>query len=785
MTPGFRAVTLLTLATIGAGVAQIVSLFLRDEPYPLSALSLALLLIAGGAALLWFIARNVRRGVASDEAAARAPLADWLIAIAFAAFAALVVATGVSFAARLALLPGARGGDPLPAMLAGTCLIGLGSVATAALTGAFWTWLYARGNPRRGGSGAALSLLGAIPYVAFALVVRALVCKPVAFLAAGRFLALRPDDRLAYDSMLGAAPGLLAASLALGLAVGRGLWAWLERVRAAEEASESFLAATVRGERPWEIVLRHGVWLRRRRELGALLLSGMAAAALIDVLSNALIDSFRGAGFPPYPSLGAALFLRGLGDDGAPAPFPLNWSVAHVVIIVAALLLVLAQALPLRARRISLSDMTLRVNRTTIARGVPGAFALAARPAAQWVLGESGAGKSMLLSAWREQLPDAVLVPQDPDDALPASLSAADLARLGGERFSKAVSDLLGRFDDPRLQRRLADPFTPVAAFSRGERQRLLLAMALARARLDPKTTLLLDEPTSAQDAQRAHALVEALRELLDSRGEGGLVITSHDAERIDAMLRDQDQLVWLSGGAASSMQVAEKSGSAGVSRYLLAVERLLEAREAEGAVALPIGQGLRVLPAALDIGERRHTISPEARLRAGELTVLSGPSGSGKTTLLRAICRAAPAHVGYVAQDTARAYPAQMPVAEMLAADREPLRHWFGGELSDGALRRSIGALSEGERQRVVLASEVLRLEKLPGLRVLLLDEPFGALDPPAHLRLMDALLGWLRGAPQRAAVLVSHSPLVDLGLARASGVPAVEWIIEGEAEA
>ena len=34
------------------------------------------------------------------------------------------------------------------------------------------------------------------------------------------------------------------------------------------------------------------------------------AAGLIDVLSNALIDSFRGAGFPPYPSLGAALFLR-------------------------------------------------------------------------------------------------------------------------------------------------------------------------------------------------------------------------------------------------------------------------------------------------------------------------------------------------------------------------------------------------------------------------------------------------------------------------------------------
>jgi ABC-type nitrate/sulfonate/bicarbonate transport system ATPase subunit len=74
-----------------------------------------------------------------------------------------------------------------------------------------------------------------------------------------------------------------------------------------------------------------------------------------------------------------------------------------------------------------------------------------------------------------------------------------------------------------------------------------------------------------------------------------------------------------------------------------------------------------------------------------------------------------------------------------------------------------------------------VLRLERsTPGkLRLLLLDEPFGALDPAAHLRLMDALLRWLRDSDGRAAVLVSHSPRVDLGLAGAAGVPAVEWTL------
>src|SRR5207249_4834152 len=84
--------------------------------------------------------------------------------------------------------------------------------------GALWTLLYARRlESALRICGAALSFAGAVPYVAFALVVRALVCSPVAMLAAGQWLALRPEDQLAYRSLLGAAPGLLAASAAGGL----------------------------------------------------------------------------------------------------------------------------------------------------------------------------------------------------------------------------------------------------------------------------------------------------------------------------------------------------------------------------------------------------------------------------------------------------------------------------------------------------------------------------------------------------------------------------------------
>jgi ABC-type nitrate/sulfonate/bicarbonate transport system ATPase subunit len=74
------------------------------------------------------------------------------------------------------------------------------------------------------------------------------------------------------------------------------------------------------------------------------------------------------------------------------------------------------------------------------------------------------------------------------------------------------------------------------------------------------------------------------------------------------------------------------------------------------------------------------------------------------------------------------------------------------------------------------------MRLEQARRTRLLLLDEPFGAADPASHLRLMDALLAWIGDAHGRnSAVLVSHSPLVDLGLARSSGIPAREWTIEG----
>jgi ABC-type multidrug transport system ATPase subunit len=820
--PGFRAMSGIGVVLVALGAGQLCALAFRREPYPVAAAALALLLAGGGGAIASFVLRNVASGSPPSSRQSSPPdlLAVAALALLGGEAVYLFAATGTFFPLRMLLfwrgaIPAERLLEsPLPMMLAGTCLVALGAAATAALLGALWLALYARGLERPARiAGAIVAFGGAVPYVALALVARALLCQPVAFRAAGHYLWLRPDEQLAYASMFGMAPGFLVASVSLGLLLGRGLWSWLDRVRAAEESSDSFLMARLRGRRAWEIVLRHGLWLRRRRDLAALFLGGMAAAALIDVLSNGLIDSFRPPGFPPYPSLGAALFLRGIGSDGVPAPFDPTWSIAHVVVVLAALLLLLAQTFPRRTGRISWREGALSVGTSLLAEAVPSAHGLSPRPSVQWVLGSSGSGKSTLLRAWASELESAVLVPQDPDDALPGCLSGVDAARLARSAHpqgDRVLWDLLGRVDDDRIRRRLFDPFTSVSTFSRGERQRLLLCLALARARADADCTLLLDEPTSAQDTARTHALLECVRELLPARfaGSGSLVFTSHDPESIEALLGDRassavtDHVLWLEGLRAHAFSVPRRgryegatAPSSALQAYLAAAGELLQARGGEGnrECASPATvDGTRLLRPRVSIGGRDHVVSPEARIHDGELVVLCGASGSGKSTLLRSIAdrRLASVAVGYVTQDLGRTFPAEMPVHEVLDATqrrhggRELLQHWFGRGLDEQMLARPMADLSEGERQRVLLAAEVLRLERTAPharLRLLLLDEPFGSVDPPAHLRLMEALLAWLRGSARRAAVLVSHSPGVDLGLAQASGVPAIEWTIDG----
>ncbi|MFD8851501.1 ABC transporter ATP-binding protein, partial [Streptomyces sp. NPDC059604] len=147
-----------------------------------------------------------------------------------------------------------------------------------------------------------------------------------------------------------------------------------------------------------------------------------------------------------------------------------------------------------------------------------------------------------------------------------------------------------------------------------------------------------------------------------------------------------------------------------------------------------------------------------------GEFVALLGASGSGKTTLLRILGALDAADGGEVLVPRARTVvfqePRLVPSKKVLANVTVALPRDRAGHglraLAEVGLERHAdawpGTLSGGEAQRVALARALVREPEL-----LLLDEPFAALDALTRLRMQD-LVGELCRKHRPAVLLVTH---------------------------
>jgi len=160
-------------------------------------------------------------------------------------------------------------------------------------------------------------------------------------------------------------------------------------------------------------------------------------------------------------------------------------------------------------------------------------------------------------------------------------------------------------------------------------------------------------------------------------------------------------------------------------------------------------------------------------RVDTGQFVSLVGPSGSGKSSLLRAIiglqrpsagtvtCDLDRRDVGILFQDDALLpwRTALDNVALGLRIRGKPRPHardeaeaWLGRLGLDGFGERFPRALSGGQRKRVALA-QVLALRP----RLLLMDEPFAALDAIVRHRITQDLLDLVEGE-KISVLLVTH---------------------------
>ena len=165
-----------------------------------------------------------------------------------------------------------------------------------------------------------------------------------------------------------------------------------------------------------------------------------------------------------------------------------------------------------------------------------------------------------------------------------------------------------------------------------------------------------------------------------------------------------------------------------------------------------------------------------------GELVTIVGPSGCGKSTLLRIIAGLKPHFPPTLGEVRVLGKPVQEAGPDRGLVDQrysllphlnviqniafglklrgvrrserlDRAQEWVKRVGLEGSEKEFPSALSGGMQQRVAIAATLIL-----GPRILLMDEPFGALDPGIRLRMQELLIN-LWNEQQETVFLVTHS--------------------------
>jgi ATP-binding cassette ChvD family protein len=341
----------------------------------------------------------------------------------------------------------------------------------------------------------------------------------------------------------------------------------------------------------------------------------------------------------------------------------------------------------------------------------------------------------------------------------------------------------------------------PVGRLSGGERRRVALCKTL----LSAPDMLLLDEPTNHLDANTVAWLERTLRDF-----KGSVIAVTHDRYFLDnvaSWILEMDRgrgfpfegnySKWLIAKQKRSelegkqkqardktlarelewIQQSPRARQAKPKARIAAYEKLAEEAQKlqEESIELQIPPGPKLGSKVLEIKGLKKSFGDtllidglDLSLPPGGIIGVIGPNGAGKTTLFRMITGQEKPDEGTIEIGPSVKMGVVDQTRETLQNDRTVYEEITGGEdeipfgkekingrsyvfrfgFRGPDQQKSVGVLSGGERNRVLLAKTLNQ-----GANVLLLDEPSNDLDVDTLRLLEDALLAF-----NGCAVVISH---------------------------